>query len=79
MLLDTLIKPQLIIHRVPLMSLIRMRQEWQEAANGISLLDSFGNVGLMLFDIARIFELTPEEQREFFGEQLYSELMKINS
>ncbi len=37
-----------------------LREEWQAAA-GIDLYETEGNVGLILYDICRLLELTPEE------------------
>lgn len=38
----------------------RLREEWQAAA-GADLYEVEGSVGLILYDVCRLIELTPEE------------------
>jgi hypothetical protein len=49
------------IERPKVIQTIRtLREEWQEAA-GLDLYKAEGNVGLILYDVCRLLELTPEE------------------
>ena len=47
-----------------------LRQEWEEAAEGIPLNQMDGNVGMMLDDFARLLGLTPEECIQALGHSL---------
>ena len=49
--------------------LARIRQEWQEAANGMPLADMRGNVGLMLEDVVNAMGLLPEEAARVLGSE----------
>jgi hypothetical protein len=55
-------------------TLAKLRYEWQQAANGESLLDMDANVGLMLADIVNSLGLTPQEQARVLGKELLGEL-----
>lgn len=55
-------------------TLAKLRYEWQLAANGESLLDMDANVGLMLADIVNSLELSPQEQAQVLGKELFGEL-----
>jgi len=50
-----------------------LRQEWEVAADGDSLINISASVGLMLFDFAAKLGLTPEEQTIVLGGRLYEE------
>lgn len=54
-----------------------LRQEWQEAANGNSLLTVDGNIALMLADLVNSFELTPSEQTQVLGADLFGEIQEL--
>jgi hypothetical protein len=55
------------------------RQEWQSVAGSGSLIDVSASVGLMLFDFTRRLGLTPEEQAQVLGDQLFfAALRKVN-
>ena len=54
--------------------LSRLRQEWQEATQGTSLLETNGNIGLMLADLINGFGLSADDQRQILGTQLFHEL-----
>lgn len=56
------------------MELAKLRQEWQKAANGKSLLNTKTPVGLLLNDIANCLELTPQERDVFLGGRLINEV-----
>jgi hypothetical protein len=57
-----------------ILALAELRQEWQQAANGGSLLKVESSVGLLLSDIADRLELTPQERHGFLGGRLINEL-----
>ena len=54
--------------------LSRLRQEWQEATEGASLLETNGNIGLILADLINGFALSADDQRQILGTQLLHEL-----
>ena len=54
--------------------LSRLRQEWQEATEGTSLLEAHGNIGLILADLINGFGLSTDDQRQILGIELFSEL-----
>lgn len=60
-------------------SLSAFRQEWESVAGNGSLIDVSASVGLMLFDFTSRLDLTPEEQVQVLGEQLFiAALRKVN-
>ena len=59
--------------RMVLEGLSVLRQEWEGQANGDSLIDLSGSVGLMLFDVTALLGLTPEEQTVVLGDRLYQD------
>jgi hypothetical protein len=59
--------------RMMLEGLSVLRQEWEGRANGDSLIDLSGSVGLMLFDVTALLGLTLEEQTIVLGDRLYQE------
>jgi len=58
-------------------NLSALRQEWESAAEGDSLLDVTASVGLMLFDIATKLGLTPDERSFVLGVQLNNEITTV--
>lgn len=60
-------------------TLSRFRQEWQEAANGKSLIEIEGNVGLILADLVNSFGLTTHEQAVVLGPELFEEMRQVLS
>ena len=50
-----------------------LREEWEAAAAGDSLMNVSASVGLIMFDITTQLGLTPEEQAVVLGSRLYSE------
>jgi len=61
----------------PVSVLASLRQEWQEAANGQSLLDVEGNVALMLADLVNSFGLSVHEQAQVLGSELFNEVQEM--
>ena len=56
------------------LALAKLRDEWQKAANGGSLLKVETPVGLLLADIAEKLELNPQERHVFLGGRLINEV-----
>lgn len=55
-------------------TLTRLRQEWQEATAGTSLLETNGNMGLVLADLINGFGLNADDQCQILGNNLFHEL-----
>ena len=55
-------------------SLASLRQDWEKAANGKSLLHINGSVGLILHDFAAKLNLDVEERQLLLGTSLSEEL-----
>jgi hypothetical protein len=55
-------------------TLTRLRQEWQEATEGASLLETDGNIRLILADLLNGFGLDAEDQSRILGAKLSQEL-----
>ncbi len=60
------------------LALAELRQEWQKAVNGGSLLKVETPVGLLLSDIADRLELSNQERYAFLGGKLVNEVDAIN-
>lgn len=58
-------------------ALATLRQEWQEAAQGESLLNVDGNVGLFLADLVNTLGLSVHEQTVVLGQTLFDELRDL--
>jgi hypothetical protein len=54
-------------------ALSTIRQEWEHAAEGESLIQVQASVGLLLLDVAAKLGLTQEEQKSVLGTRLYRE------
>ncbi len=55
------------------------RQEWEAVAERGSLIDVSASVGLMFFDLTTRLGLTPQEQAQVLGDQLFFDaLRKVN-
>lgn len=55
------------------------REEWEAVAERGSLIDVSASVGLMLFDLTTRLGLTPQEQAQVLGDQLFLDaLRKVN-
>ena len=60
-------------------TLSAFRQEWETVTERGSLIDVSASVGLMLFDLTSRLGLTPEEQVQVLGDQLFfAALRKVN-
>ena len=68
------IPDQPIAHAQIISTLSRLRQEWQEATDGASLLETNGNIGLVLADLIDGFGLNADDQRQILGTELFREL-----
>jgi hypothetical protein len=55
----------------------KLREEWQEIADGASLVELKGSVGLLLADLALALGLSPDEQVQVLGEKLANELQEV--
>ena len=58
-------------------TLSTFRQEWQEAAAGRSLIETEGNVGLILADLVNSFGLSTQEQSLVLGQELFEEMREV--
>ncbi|MCC6986383.1 MAG: hypothetical protein IT309_08140 [Anaerolineales bacterium] len=65
---------QPITHSQIVSALAPIRQEWQEATEGISLLETDGNMGLVLADLINGFGLNVDDQCRILGNDLFHEL-----
>ncbi len=55
------------------------REEWEAVAERGSLIDVSASVGLMLFDLTTRQGMTPQEQAQVLGDQLFLDaLRKVN-
>lgn len=66
-------------HAQVINALARIRQEWQSATEGASLLSVDGNVGLILADVVNCLELSTEEQVLVLGSELYREIQDLTN
>jgi hypothetical protein len=55
-------------------TLSRIRQEWQESAEGKSLVEVEGNIGLLLADLINGIGLKTSEQIHVLGNDLFQEM-----
>jgi hypothetical protein len=75
MLQDTLVTDYSLKDRTKIvMALSEFRMEWEEAAQGGSLLKVESPVGLILADIAERLHLNPQERHAFLGGRLINEV-----
>ena len=58
-------------------ALTSIRQEWEEAADGMSLSAIHTSVGLLMMDIVSAIELTSDEQMLVLGDNLVSDLHDV--
>ena len=65
---------QTVTHPQIVSTLSRLRQEWQEATPGASLLEIDGNMGLILADLINGFGLNAEDQCQVLGSELFGEI-----
>jgi hypothetical protein len=73
--MNTQFQEPLSMHPHVIDALTQIRQEWEQAADGQSLVDIQGSVGLLFADFAVAIGLTPEETRHVFGDNLSRELV----
>ena len=52
-----------------ILGLTRLREEWQEAANDIPLMDVQTSVGYLLTDVIGVLGLLPEEIQQVMGDE----------
>ncbi|MGE5464175.1 MAG: hypothetical protein ACM3PS_12510 [Syntrophothermus sp.] len=69
-------KPSISHDRI-ISTLTRLRQEWQEATDGVSLLETNGNMGLILADLINGLRLPTGDQRQILGTELFRELSDV--
>ena len=74
--MQTQIYPGITRTRV-LTALTRLRQEWQDAAAGRSLMSIDANVGLLLADVVMAVGLDTIERVEVLGAELAHELDEV--
>lgn len=55
-------------------TLSRIRQEWQEAIGSSSLIETEGNMGMLLADLINGLGLDHAEQMHILGEDLFQEM-----
>jgi hypothetical protein len=60
-------------------ALIQIREDWEVAADGDSLVDVRGSVGMLFGDIVDAVGLTYEERCQVLGENLSKDLNEIMS
>jgi hypothetical protein len=63
-----------LTHSCIIDALVRFREEWEQVAEGESLVDIKGSVGLILFDLVIALALIPNEQAMVLGSDLQAEL-----
>jgi hypothetical protein len=67
-----------VVERMQLVNtLTRIRQEWQDATSGESLLEVEGNMGMLLADIINNIGLPIEEQVQVLGTELFQEMQEL--
>jgi len=69
--------PTVISRQHTVTVLTHLRQEWQQAANGISLVQIEANVAMLLADIAMSLGLDSIELTQVFGADLFGEIEYI--
>lgn len=68
----------LVVQRMQLVnSLTKIRQEWQDATSGESLLEVEGNMGMLLADLINNIGLSIDEQTQVLGTELFQEMQEL--
>jgi hypothetical protein len=67
-MMDTTGQPYQIGRLDVVRALMTVRHEWETAARGDNLTEIQGSVGYLLFDIARVLNLSHEEMRAALGD-----------
>ena len=70
---DTLSRSQVIN------ALAKIRQDWESAVDGESLVDIQGSIGLLLIDLAVGLKLRKSEQLSVLGSALHAELQGLEA
>ena len=65
---------QTVPHTHIVSTLSRLRQEWQQATDGASLLETSGNIGFVLANLINGLGLHVDVQRQVLGNELFHEL-----
>lgn len=73
-MLQSVSTQQTTTHAKVVSTLTHLRQEWQEATVGASLLEANGNIGLMLADVMNGLGLDTQDQQQILGSDLFREL-----
>ena len=73
----TTTQPQTLTHPNVVEVLAHFRQEWEQVAEGESLVAVRGSVGLILVDLVRALALRQSEQVQVLGSALHAELQSI--
>ena len=73
----TTTEPQIITLSKVVEVLTSFRQEWEQFANGESLVDVKGSVGLMIFDFVGALALPHSEQVQVLGPALYQDIQDL--
>jgi hypothetical protein len=60
-------------------SLVSLRQDWEKASNGETLLRIEGSVGLILYDFAAKLNLTVEDRQLLLGASLSEEVSAFSA
>ena len=58
-------------------ALTRIRQEWQDATSGESLLEVEGNMGMLLADLVNNVGFSIDEQVQVLGTELFQEMQEL--
>jgi hypothetical protein len=67
--------PDQVVPQAKIISaLTHLRQEWQEATVGASLIETDGNIGLILADLINVFGLDANDQCRILGNDLFHEM-----
>jgi hypothetical protein len=57
--------------------LTQLRQEWQEAACGVPLVEVQGSVGLILADVVSVMDPLPEEAAQVLGNETVTPIAQM--
>ena len=67
-------RPQVTTRQQMVNGLARFRTDWEELANGESLIDVEGSVGLNLADVVKALGFTPSEASAVLGAELSNDV-----
>lgn len=77
--IDNIQLTQTIIKKEAASVLKRLRKEWDEAADGESLLDTFSPVALLLWDVIQGLDLSQGDAMDILGFDLWAECNHLAS